>query len=92
MLANEYASLLFIDELEKNERYDTIFDFRRKCKKNKIMVTTDGILHGLHFPAVGIIINLGLPNLLEDYVQRITLGGRFGNKQKLFNIQYFLHN
>lgn len=80
MVAVTNTTLLFINEMENAERAKAIFDFR--CDRKKTLITTDGMTRGLNFPDVEVIINLGLPNLLEDYYQRISLGGRFGNKNK----------
>lgn len=78
MVAETSATSLLVNEMEEAKRREVIFDFR--CKRKNILVTTDGMTRGLDFPGVKAIFNLGLPNLLEDFSQRISLGGRFGNK------------
>lgn len=86
MVNKTSATLLFVNEMEKDEQRKAIFDFQ--CKRKRILVTTDGMTRGLDFPGLEVIINIGLPNLLEDYSQRISLGGRFGNNNKQLQINY----
>ena len=52
---------------------------------SRVLITTDLLVRGIYVQQVSLVINYDLPTDMEDYMDRIGCGGRFGRKRVAIN-------
>ena len=52
---------------------------------SRVLITTDLLARGIDLQQVSLVINYDLPTSRENYIRRISYGGRFGRKGVAIN-------
>ena len=69
--------------LTKNERFDTLNDF--KTNKYNILISSNLTARGIDIQQVNLVINLDIPGDVHTYLHRIGRSGRWGRKGTAIN-------
>lgn len=81
---NNYVVSAIHGDMNQDERNNVMNEFRSGSAR--ILITTNLLARGIDVQQVSVVINLDMPNYIEDYIHRIGRSGRFGRKGVAINI------
>ena len=81
---NNYVVSAIHGDMNQEERNNVMNEFRSGSAR--ILITTNLLARGIDVQQVSVVINLDMPNYIEDYIHRIGRSGRFGRKGVAINI------
>lgn len=81
---NNYVVSAIHGDMNQEERTNVMNEFRNGSAR--ILITTNLLARGIDVQQVSVVINLDMPNYIEDYIHRIGRSGRFGRKGVAINI------
>lgn len=83
MIKDEYPVGCIHSSLERNERENTLCNFRNG--KYRVLLSSDITARGIDVQQVGLVINFDVPKNISTYLHRIGRGGRWGRKGNAIN-------
>merc|ERR1719386_246931 len=84
MRQNNFTVSNIHGEMKQEERDAIMNEFR--AGNSRVLIATDLWARGLDVPQVSLVINYDLPNIRENYINRIGRSGRFGRKGVAINL------
>ncbi|XP_049624821.1 eukaryotic initiation factor 4A-I-like [Suncus etruscus] len=84
MHARDFTVSAMHGDMDQKERDVIMREFR--SGSSRVLITTDLLARGIDVQQVSLVINYDLPTNRENYIHRISRGGRFGRKGVAINM------